>query len=384
MNHSHSFPAFGAGLISLCVALAFAGVAQAQTVLPDALDSSRSILLDDPGQTFRASFVDASNAPEPVIELRTRGDMYVGTGISRISAYYPNTIFGTDAFKNGTGYGQVAFGWQALRQLRTGEWNEAFGAGAGEDLGNGVGNLFAGGSSGTTGNTHSTWNGSFNTFLGFNNASNISTNGTPTLNSNTFVGSYIADTQLLGSVQGNIAIGSHINLPLDDGNYQLDIGNLIYGTGISGAGYGVSPGRIGIGMQQPDARFSIAALAGETNTLLFSISASTGPGTHRLYAIDNVGHHIFGGDSPTLADCGTGSSIQGNDSRGRFTVGTVSHKKCTVVFAHPWATAPVCQVTKESGAFRDYRVTPTAASFTLTAADGIVNDTFSYSCDAFE
>jgi hypothetical protein len=347
-------------------------------------NQSDQIRLEYPGNAFKISFRDnVANTSNAVLYLGKGslfgGDVYIGSGMTPHSNGFPNVIVGSGAYANGGGSGHAVIGANALRQLSSGEANSAFGAGAGGDLGNGAGNIFVS-ASGLSGNDHVPWNGSNNVFLGFNSATNISSDS-PTLNNNTFVGSYTADTQSLSGGEYNTLLGSRINVPIPNGSYQLNIGNAIFGTDISGTGYNVSPGKIGIGTPTPTARFTVHENAGENNASLLDISSSaSGPSTV-FYSVDSKGHHVYKGVAPTTSACGTGATVTGNDSRGRVTVGSGSGANCTVVFAHTWSSAPVCQVTKETGPFRNYRVVPTASGFTITASGNIGADTFAYACD---
>lgn len=344
---------------------------------------SDKFTLEYTGTFLKGAFHDSStskNALQIGSGVLSGGDVYVGTGIATPIAFSPNTIVGTDAFTIGGGYGSNAFGAQSLRQLSSGEWNSAFGGGAGSDLGQGAGNTFLGNGAGTAGNHHTPWQGNFNTFVGYASASNIGAGSSP-LNNNTIIGSYAADSQVLQGGKYNILIGSHTNLPTDNGSYQLNIGNVIFGSDISGTDYSVSPGKIGIGTPTPTARFTVHENMGENNVSLLDISSSaSGPSTI-LYSVDAKGHHVYKGATPTTTSCGAGAIVTGNDSRGRLKVGTGSGATCTIVFANTWGTVPVCQVTKETGPFRDYRVVPTVNGFTITASGNIGSDIFAYMCD---
>jgi hypothetical protein len=57
----------------------------------------------------------------------------------------------------------------------------------------------------------------------------------------------------------NILIGNNISLPSATANGQLKIGNIIYGTGITGTGSTVSTGNIGIGTTSPDMLLSVGS-----------------------------------------------------------------------------------------------------------------------------
>jgi hypothetical protein len=300
--------------------------------------------------------------------------VYLGSGISVQDGLYQNTIVGKEAYTIGGGYGQTGFGHWALRQLAAGQWNDAFGTQAGGDLGQGVGNAFMGGSAGTTGNSHTVWTGNFNTMIGFAAASNINPNGS-VLNNNTIIGSYAADGQILGSGDNNILIGSHINLPKDSGSYQVNVGNILYGTNISGTGYTVSPGNIGIGSTTPLGRLSVQADGASTAPVLVLASAST------VYTVDTYGHHLYNGPAPLISSCGSGATVAGTDERGRIHVGTGNVTTCTITFAHGWDSIPVCQLTIEAGTNGTLSMSPSVTSVTISGSKNMNGSSLAYSCD---
>jgi len=73
-------------------------------------------------------------------------------------------------------------------------------------------------------------------------------------NSNFIIGGPMAN---VGSGDFNIAIGSNVSVPDLNGNNQLNIANLIYGTGLGYESYDAS-GNVGIGTSSPSAKLSVA------------------------------------------------------------------------------------------------------------------------------
>jgi len=65
--------------------------------------------------------------------------------------------------------------------------------------------------------------------------------------------------------QQNITIGYDVQLASPTSNGQLDIGNEIYGTGLTGTGSTVSSGNIGVGTTTPSAKFSVGGAVGDTS-----------------------------------------------------------------------------------------------------------------------
>ena len=117
-----------------------------------------------------------------------------------------NTAFGSNTLMNVTGSSNVAIGYKALQANTGGSFNTAMGVGA------------------LLGNT----SGNQNIAIG-NDALSSLTGGTA--NANIALG-YQAGKNLTSGTN-NIAIGSSISLPSSSGNYQLNIGNAIYGIGVN-------------------------------------------------------------------------------------------------------------------------------------------------------
>ena len=92
--------------------------------------------------------------------------------------------------------------------------------------------------------------GTFNTLLGFQSGYDITT-----ASEDTYLGWNTASTTSTGNF--NIALGYDIALPSTNGSNQLDIGNLLFGTGVNGQGTTVSTGNIGIGTTTPWGRLSV-------------------------------------------------------------------------------------------------------------------------------
>jgi hypothetical protein len=343
--------------------------------------STDKIVVDDPGNLFQIHFRnDSENSTTTAMYLSNGKDMYIGTNISRSVDYYPNLVVGNDAFSTGGSWGHTVIGHNSLHRFTSGEWNTALGSGSGYNFLSGGGNTFIGSSAGNS-NPANGWSGINNTFIGINSGSGIA-NGS-TLSHSTIIGANAASYQSVGSGEFNILIGAGTNLPNSNGSYQLNIGNVIYGKNISGIQYDISPGTIGVGTTSPLGRFSIQANDGETNTQLFVIASSTSSESITLYSIDNLGHHTYRGPTPTISSCGTGGSIQGNDSRGRIITGSSTGTSCVLVFANPWANAPICTVNQEVGGNKNILAVPSSTSTTFKSGSTLNNIVFTYSCDGF-
>jgi len=116
-------------------------------------------------------------------------------------------------FVNETGQSNVANGYRALFDNQTGNYNTAIGRQS----------LFL------------NEQGNNNTALGYSAGSNLTAG-----NNNIIIG------------------GNTISFPLATGSNQLNIGNIIYGTDISGTNNTISPGKIGIGVKSPVEKLEVA------------------------------------------------------------------------------------------------------------------------------
>lgn len=105
----------------------------------------------------------------------------------------------------------------------------------------------------------------------------------------------------------------------------------------------------GIASSTPMATLSVHALSGTSKPFIVAVATSTASATTTVFAIDNSGHQITGGATPGVSACGTSPTIAGNDTNWRVQVGSVLASSCTITFAAAFTTAPVCNVTQETG-----------------------------------
>ncbi|KKM87234.1 hypothetical protein LCGC14_1271010, partial [marine sediment metagenome] len=149
-----------------------------------------------------------------------------------------NSFFGYQAgYGNTSGSSNAYFGYEAGRANSTSGGNSYFGFQAGEDN-TGASNTFVGYQAGDASSA-----GSSNSFLGYG------AGGLNTGSSNVYLGYQAGNNGTTGS--NNIVLGYDIDVPSATGNEQLNIGNLIFGTGIDGTGTTISTGNIGIGTISP-------------------------------------------------------------------------------------------------------------------------------------
>lgn len=116
----------------------------------------------------------------------------------------------------------------------------------------------------------------------------------------------------------NIIIGYNIDAPIDAGDNQLTIQNIIFGTGLTVASQkAISPGFIGIGTNSPDRRFHVELDSAATTTVTYvqrltSTSSGTpavGIGVGIEFEVEtSVGNNEVGGTIEVVASDVTGSS----------------------------------------------------------------------------
>lgn len=104
-------------------------------------------------------------------------------------------------------------------------------------------------------------------------------------------------------------------------------------------------GNVGIGTTSPIAALTVVAasstVASDGYRGNVSIIAGMENTSVKLFqVIDQWGHRITSGDTPTVA--GGTSSVAGNDNNGTVTVAGTLLTSVTLTFAHPWVSAPDC------------------------------------------
>jgi hypothetical protein len=258
--------------------------------------------------------------------------------------------------------GQAAFG--AL-SLTSGSQNVVIGAGDGQNMTSGTASVIVGHQAGLAVTSDSTLvlvgtlsgaslngSGGGDTCLGY-----VSCYGMTTGLANTTVGT--GDVSSGGCVttgSRNLTLGAYVCVPSATANYQLAIGNGIYGTGLDGDHATVSHVRIGIGTKTPNATLTIGSAGG----------------------VANDGHLGFLGTAPAISGCtGCTLSATASDGAGTLTEGT-TQTGFVLTFAIAYATAPTCVVSSPTGhSFTTY----TATTTTLTVVNGSqTSSKYSYVC----
>jgi hypothetical protein len=209
----------------------------------------------------------------------TSGDN--NTAIGEFTLYYNTTGYNNTAvgenslYNNTTGHDNIAVGLEALAANTSSDENIAIGTSAlssvtGNDvLGNTIIGYWA--SENNTSGYYNTALGSY--ALGFTTTSSISNNvaigygalsGLNGSNNNIGIGFNAGNALTTGNT--NIVIGYDIDLPAVTSSNMLDIGNLIYATGLTSTGTTVSTGNVGIGTTEPGSALQVG-IGTETHAL---------------------------------------------------------------------------------------------------------------------
>ena len=210
-----------------------------------------------------SKYITVNNQPAMLLGSNTILGIGAGSSVHGGSAKSnENTIIGGfSAPSLTTGAKNVAIGYQSLQVDTTGDSNVAVGHGAAGSNTTGSANVAIGRNSG-----YSNKVGSSNLYLGYyaglgvtnsSNYGNVFTGyysgyGVTTGNYNTTLGYYAGSSITSGS--NNIIIGQNVDIPSPTGSGQLNIGNLLFGTGLyTGWSPSSSPvgGMIGIGTASP-------------------------------------------------------------------------------------------------------------------------------------
>lgn len=188
-------------------------------------------------------------------------------------------------FNNTTGTNNTAVGAWALEKNTTGISNTAIGSFAFRNNTDGQNNDAIGYSSlyyNTTGNSNNAF-GHFALFYNTTGSYNIAI-GTNTMT-------------LVSTGSHNIAIGSYSEVSDGTANGQLNIGNVLYGTGIyqvkTASSVPTADGRIGIGVTAPTARLQLAAGSATAGTAPLKLTAGPTVDTAEAGAIEYDGSHLY-------------------------------------------------------------------------------------------
>lgn len=309
------------------------------------------------------------------------------------------TAFGYQALSkmNASSFNNNAIGYQALLNLTSGSDNNAMGQGAGSAITTGLQNTSIGSNSGPASGASSN-----NVYIGYLAAGNASGNNNTVIGENAYgqggssgsdnivIGSATSSAPGAGTGNQNILIGDNITLPSRSLNGQLDIGNLLFGTGLGQTGTNLVIGNIGIGTTSPFAVLSIftgQSFTPKVASTLFAIGSSTaGTATTTLFSIDSKGHIITGGTAPTISSCGTTPTFVGpaNDTNMTVNIGSGVVSSCTITYAQPYPPASTvgCSLGQIGGSFAT-SIEASSTPTTLVISGGtITSDRYYLHCEA--
>ncbi len=182
------------------------------------------------------------------------GDVAIGQGAmaAELSSGFFNTAVGASASTKSTGFMITSLGFNALGNGLYQEKNTVIGAAAGQGDAAGFssnGLTILGTSAGAALKSGS----NYNTFVGTSSGGNVTTGL-----GNVFVGGYPFPYSGTNVTTGsyNIGLGFGISMPSATSSSQLNIGNVIFGTGLSGS-LAAPAGNVGIGTAAPDAMLTV-------------------------------------------------------------------------------------------------------------------------------
>jgi hypothetical protein len=274
----------------------------------------------------------------------------------------------------------VALGSYTLTALTSGAHNTAVGNQTMETLTTGTLNT-------AIGNTalDVMQSSNYNVGIGYDSGGNIDIGNEGTNNNNITIGTEAGQNLRVGA--GNIIIGAFVGTTATTKSQQLNIGNLIYGSGLyndSGSQTVTSTpvnGKVGIGTTTPTAVLTVQGFAGATTNLL-TIASSTG---NTYLKIDSKGHLVSGGPTPSVSSCGTGSpTVTGTDDQGTITLGGTAPTACTLTFSQARTNNYSCQVGDNSLTIAsDVSATSTTAVTFGLGVGGLAGGNLFYHCEEF-
>ena len=281
--------------------------------------------------TAPTELLDVSNGTSNItvdgrnIEFKNTGNsIFIGTGAGTnddLTNNSNNALGGYSLYANTTGNYNNALGYYSLYANTTGAYNNALGNSSLRYNTTGSNNVAIGNSTGKGQSGLSDI--SNNVLIGYQAGLALLTGG----DSNILIGYGAGDNTTTGSK--NIVIGYNIDTPSATSTQTLNIGNLIYATGLDGTGATLSTGNVGIGTTAPGALLSLgSSLANNKLALWDNGSTKYGFGVQINEFRFNVG---ASGADYRFYDAESGNALVTFKGTGNVGIGTAApNQKLTI------------------------------------------------------
>lgn len=212
------------------------------------------------GRYASSTFTDYSNLIGYQAGYNNDGSFnnLIGSGSGYNNTGWYNNIIGSDAGFNNVGDNNNLIGDEAGYQ-NSGSGNEMIGFGAGRNL-QSTSSVVIGGEAYRGGAGSTAFQAVNNVAIGYRAGYSAQTGAS----NNILVGYKAADNITTGS--NNIVIGYDVDIASTTRSNQLNIGNLIFGTGLNGTGTALSSGNIGIGTTTPGSKLTVVGDVDIINT----------------------------------------------------------------------------------------------------------------------
>lgn len=147
--------------------------------------------------------------------------------------------------------------------------------------------------------------------------------------------------------------------------------------------------KTGLSTTSPIAAFTMRAASTTAGTAndgyngtIFVIAGFENTVTKLFQVIDQWGHRITGGDTPTVS--GGTSTVAGNDNNGTITVTGTLLTSVTLTFAHAWPTAPDCTMADSSTGVTGAITSISSTQVVIGFSAGVNSGTVWYMCSGHQ